>query len=550
MQLTHQDDTPLSGLTLTAERAIDSDHVDLKIYNDGTEDFLGGFLTLYAETDPGSGFYFTSGHPATDERMGRFQITGQDSTATPGQEIVLGVVQPMGHLAVAQLPTIKAGDWILADFWLSQSGSSAGGGAVNIKIELANGVAAQPLPFGVSQVGTGIDSGRKQPRSFFIGGRAVTATGTPDDYVHAAAGSWLIQGEESADATIQDVQFDQNDGDSVALTTGEVYIAVLTQGTADAPNVTKGSKAVSGSAVKPTPPPGDLILAWVTVPYNAGTTVVDNTNIEDARTFGRYKVAAPPTGLSVTVHPGEAVIDSFRQIRSLPADVSLTASVTNRLWLEWNGDITVNTSDVPPSAGAVKLAEVTTDGSNVTANVDTRTYIRPLDAGALEVKEVSGGVDVLTVSTMMFPDGTLTDHGSGVVEFIPGAGGAVSFSASNRVLGRISSGGGVSEELDAADLNSIVGLAALTISGGALTVSGGDFTAGRAEHGIVHHDFFNSDGTDSTCTSVMRIRTNAAADAMLSFYWSEATGEVDWSLGADSAASTPGNFVLSCGTAL
>lgn len=414
--LSRQDDTPVSSIDLTVERGLASNLIDLKIYNNGAEDVIGAFLTIYAENVPGSGTYQSSGHPVTDERMGRFQITGQDTTATPGQQIILGDVQPMGHMALGLLPTIKPGDWILANLWLEQSAASAGGGSVNIKVEIANDSTAYPIPFGVSQVGTGIDSGRKQPRSFLIAGRSTTATGTPDDNVHSAAGSWLVNGEEYADASAAASAFTQNDFNGDTLGVGEAYIAVLTANTTAVPTITLGVKAVAVDAVKPTPPSGEVLIAWVTVRYNVSATTILNTDIEDSRVFGRYKVAAPPTGLSVTVYPGEAIIDSFRQIKSVPEVVSLTASVTNRVWLEWNGIITVTLSDIPPSAGAVKLADVATDGSNCLSNTDRRTYIRPLDPGLLEVKEVSGGVDDVAIDQIVFPDGSLTSLGGGAMQ--------------------------------------------------------------------------------------------------------------------------------------
>jgi hypothetical protein len=414
--LTKPDDSALTGLTLTAERAVPSAHVALKIKNDGLLAVSGAFLTLYAEATPGSGEYVTSGHAVVDELMGRFQITGQDSSATAGQEIVLGVVQPMGHLAVGLLPTILPGDWILADFWIAQAGSSAGGGSVNIKLEVANEVAAYPLPFGVSSVGTGVDTGKKQPRSFLVSGRGTTATGTPDDYVHVAAGSWLLEGEEYADASIEDVQFNQHDGASATLASGEAYIAALTQGTGSTPTVTKGTKAVLASVTKPTPPAGELILAWITVKYNASLTNIVTANIESDLTYGRYLVTVPASGLTATVHAGEAVIADFRQVRGTKGTVVLGASVTNRIWLEYSGALTVNTSDTPPSAGAVKLAEAVTDGSHVTSLSDTRTYIQTTVTGVLEVKEADGSPDVTGVTVLKVPNGSLTDHGGGTVE--------------------------------------------------------------------------------------------------------------------------------------
>ncbi len=415
LTLTKPDDTELTGIALTIERGVPSEHVALKIKNTGTQNVSGAFLALYAEVSVGSGEYRTEGHPAVDERMGRFQITGQNSTATPGQQIVLGVEQPMGHLALALLPTVLPGDWILADFWLSQAGASAGGGDVNVKIEVANDVIAYPLPFGVSQVGHGIDTGRKQARSFLVDGRATSPTGTPDDKVHVSGGTWLLSDEEYADGSIEDVTLNQNDGAAAALTSGKSYIAALTQGIGNAPTTTKG--LMGTSPARPTPPSGELILAWVTVAYQSGgTSIISSGNISADVTYGRYLVVAPASGLSVTVHAGEAVIADFRQVRSGKGTVVLTASATNRIWLEWSGALTVSQSDAPPSAGAVKLANAVTDGSHVTSLTDERTYINPLGTGVLEVKELDGSPDVTGVVTLKVPNGSLTDHGSGVVE--------------------------------------------------------------------------------------------------------------------------------------
>jgi hypothetical protein len=397
--MTHSDDSALTGLTLVAERGLDSATVDVKILNNGTDDVDGACLTLYAENDPlGSpGLYFSTGHPVTDELMGRFQITGQDSTATPGQEIVLGVVQPMGHLAKAQLPTIKAGDWILANFWLHQAGASAGGGSVNIKFELALEDNALSLPWGPTQVATGIDSGRKQPRSFLINGRGQFVSGPPDEHLLIAGGHWIIEGEESGAAAGTFLDFDQTDSAAATLAAGEEYLAVVTQGSSL--NMTKGLKAVAGSSVRPTPPDGELLIAWVTVSYSATTSIIDTGNVEDARIFGRFLVAAPPTGLYVVVHPGEALISNFRQIRTLPGQVALTASSTNWLWIEATGTITVTLTVAPPSAGAISLAVVTTDSANVTVNTDARSYIIPActDGGTVTVTLADGDNDDVPV---------------------------------------------------------------------------------------------------------------------------------------------------------
>src|SRR5512132_3799482 len=96
---TKSDDSALTGVTFTIERGVPSTHVATKIKNTGATPATGLVVNMYAESAPGSGVFVTTGAPWVDEQMGRFEITGQDSTATPGQQIIRGVVQPMGHLA-------------------------------------------------------------------------------------------------------------------------------------------------------------------------------------------------------------------------------------------------------------------------------------------------------------------------------------------------------------------------------------------------------------------------------------------------------------------
>lgn len=410
--LSKPDDSALTGLTLTAERGVPSDHVALKILNSGEQEVVGAYVVLYAEDTPGSGIYVTSGQPAVDERMGRLEITGQNADATPGQEIVLGVVQPMGHLAVALLPTILPGDWILADLWIEQAGSSSGGGAINLKIEVANERTALPLPIGVSMVGNGIDTGRKQPRSFPVEGLEVTATGSPDDELHVAPGKWIIEGEEYEDLDIEDLAFTQADGSAATLSTGESYIAVVTQARTSL-SVTKGDKDTAPE--RPTPPSGELILAWVTVNYNGGGTVVQNSDVDQDLTYGRYRPVAPATGLSVVIHAGEAIIANFAQLRATKGAVALAATSTNRIWLEWTGVVVVTQDDVPPSAGAVKIAVATTDASNVTDLTDTRRYISVFEAGSgtITIHTATDSPSVIGVSDLEVPEGALEDLGAG-----------------------------------------------------------------------------------------------------------------------------------------
>lgn len=411
------DDSPLDSISLTAERGVPSTHVPFKVLNDGSQPVEGAYVVLYAETSPGSGVYRTDGQPAVDERMGRIEITGQDSSATPGQQVVLGQVQPVGHLAVALLPTILAGDWILGDFWIEQGGSSAGGGAINLKLEIANERTAYPLPFGVSKVGNGIDTGRKQFRSFPIEGLEFTASGSPDNEVHVAAGRWLILGEEYEDADGEDIPFSANDVNSDTLAAGESYIAAISAGVGGF-SVTKGVKDTTPD--RPSPPGDEILLAWITISYTGSTPIIQTSDIDQAFTYGRYRPVAPATGLSVEIHAGEAIIADFGQVRQNKSSVALAASSLNRVWLEWTGVLTVTTSDVPPTAGAVKICTAQTNGTDVTALTDTRRYIAIGDGtgggGTLEVATPTDSPSVVAVTRLVFPEGSLTDNGGGEAE--------------------------------------------------------------------------------------------------------------------------------------
>ena len=374
--LTKPDDSPLDGITLTAERGVPSAHVQVKILNDGSDPVTGGFIVAYAETSPGSGVYSSSGQPVMDELQLRFQITDQDSTVTPGQEFTPGQIQPMGHLAVADLPDILPGDWFVADLWVEQSGSSAGGSAINIKIEFANDVTAFPLPRGNSA--RGVESGIGKSKSFWIENRFVTPTGSPDDQIHVSGGRWLIAGVQvNDDSTTRDLTLDQTDSASATLASGESYIACISQSASSlVPTVTKGTKAMSPT--RPSPPSGELVLAWITVSYQAGgTSVIAGADIDRDLTFGRYRVTAPASGLTAIVHAGNAIIGDFAQIRTVRGAVSLVASASNRIWLEDSGIITVTQDDTPPSAGALCLAIAITNATDITTLTDTRPFLVP-----------------------------------------------------------------------------------------------------------------------------------------------------------------------------
>jgi hypothetical protein len=181
----------------------------------------------------------------------------------------------------------------------------------------------------------------------------------------------------------------------VALASGEGYRAAISQGASSVPTVTKGAKALIAGAgpLYPVVPAGEVLLGFVLVSYGASGSVINNSDItQKTLTYGRYRVTT--SGLTATVHAGEAIIGNYRQIRAVKGDVVLIATSLNQIWLEWTGAVTVTQTATQPSPGAILIGTFTTDGSGVTASTDDRVYIG--GAGTLSAHAAShatGGTD-------------------------------------------------------------------------------------------------------------------------------------------------------------
>lgn len=395
LTVTKPDGTALGTLAFAAARGTPSAHSTILVKNTGGTPEAGHFIVMYAESTPGSGDYVSGGTPVVDEVIGRAQITAIDSSGTPGQQTI-SAVQPMGNGVVAILPTILPGNSLTIDIWIAQGSSSASGGTVNIELEVAGATLsfAVPGPFGL--IAQGVDSGKNQAKSFLISGRKVTATGTPDNNVQIAAGVWLLSGVEYTDGA-ETIPLSQNDSAAAALTTGKSYYATVTQGATLLPTITKG---LQGTApLVPTPPAGELFLALVKVNYNATATVINPGDVTlSTLTYGRYLAIAPGSGLTLDVHPGEALVAGFHTIGSTVVTLALVASSTNRIWLEFSGNLTVTQTAALPSAGALLLWTAVTDGTHVTALTDLRLFLNTTigGVGLHASTHAVGGADVLT----------------------------------------------------------------------------------------------------------------------------------------------------------
>jgi hypothetical protein len=366
---------PLGVLDVTAERGTPSSHIQFKIMNPTASTISGAVGTMLAETAPGSGNYETSGHPAVDERQGRFQIMSVDSSGTPGQLVSVTAEQGMGYLAEAVLPPLLAGNALLCDFWIAQPETSAGGGAVRVKLTFDNDSPARPVAAGVTDVARGIVPGNDTPASFIINGCDLTASGSPDDKVHMAAGSWMYQGVPVTQGSTQNITLNQNDDAAAALVAGEEYIAAISLGASSTPTTTKGLKDTVPAAY-PAVPAGESLIGFVHVLYHASASVITTGNLElTTLTYGRYRVTFPATGLSATIHSGRALTADYMQRHDVKEDVVLVNTATNRIWLKEDGYFIVTQTADKPTPGALLLATGTTSGGNVTGSTDERIYI-------------------------------------------------------------------------------------------------------------------------------------------------------------------------------
>lgn len=377
--LTDQSDNPVTTADFgSIERGSDSANVlHLKLKNTGSDPANNIVFGLEQQNPTTPTEFDSSGLPVLDEEWGQLQITGIDDSGTSGQQTGLPSWQTVGAFQLAMFPPILAGNFILFDLKLTQPTTSSEIGAQTLKILIGQSTATA-IPPGFSAAASGVISGIGASRSFPIEGLAVTATGTPDDYVHSAIGRWLTLGTEYNDDTVQDSQLDQNDGGSSALTTGQAYIAVLSRG-ASGLNVTKGTKGTTPawpSAV----PQGDALIAMVNVAYHSGASVIGTSDITDLRVFGRY-LATLDGGLNLHVWPGESITADYWQHPTSPIPLSATDSSGNFIFIDKLGTITIQTSPAPPSAGALALWKATASGGSITDLVDLRTFVGAQSSG-------------------------------------------------------------------------------------------------------------------------------------------------------------------------
>ena len=227
---------------------------------------------------------------------------------------------------------------------------------------------------------------------------AVAETGTPDDKANVAARTWLWFGTAYS-AIAEAVTLNQDDGSSTTLSTGESYIALLSQeGVGSTVTTTKGLLA-SADPETPALPVGHLPIAAVEVVYDAGGSTIGTANItlDDDNVNSRFKPIAG-TGLELLVAKGKAVSPTGGITQNDgEASVTLTASVTRYVWLLPGGAVAQTTANEPPLIGAIPLCTVVTDGSGPTTITDTRKYAERFDGAEFSESVTPNPDDALSL---------------------------------------------------------------------------------------------------------------------------------------------------------
>lgn len=261
---------------------------------------------------------------------------------------------------------------------------------VRLVVPILAGVSGSPVTFRIiaklnstvspiagaiaSLLGPGILTGYGDTaNTSWVEGPTTAESGTPDDQVQIGARTWLYAGVEDSQ-TSEAVTLNQT-ALSGSLTSGQSYIAIISQDPAGTTaTTTKGNR--STAPVAPDLPTGHLPIARVTVAYQAGgTSVITDSNITRLATDGLLKPSAPATGLTLTIAPGKAIVPGMLYTQSGDVTVSLTPSVTRYLWLDASNSFVQTATNVRPTVGAVRLASVTTDGSDVTSLTDMREFL-------------------------------------------------------------------------------------------------------------------------------------------------------------------------------
>lgn len=207
-------------------------------------------------------------------------------------------------------------------------------------------------------------------------GGVLAETGTPDADINVSTVGWIHEGLSHVKPTHK-ITTNGNDKNAAALASGESYGITLSLGASTTVKVTKGSKATAPLSPEDyeAVPDGEILLGYVERPYDA--TIEQNLMDQTSVRRGGFDLSYSASSLDVTVSGGLAICANRKIQMGVGVSFTLAASDDTWLWLLPDGQFDDTLTDEAPTARALALWKVTTDGSGVTAVVDLRTWSAP-----------------------------------------------------------------------------------------------------------------------------------------------------------------------------
>ena len=302
-----------------------------------------------------------AGIPVADRRMVQMRIvSGINLTAAASEW------KSVGAGATLPIPTVSNNEGLVLEARANIPADQES--AINFEISLALEVlTAQPGPDGISDTGgDGIYVGyRDAGQTVLVSGAAVVENpGGADTQVQVGPFVGVISGTAVMHrATLVTL---------TAAAAAKARYVLLTLAADGSVTETDGAEVTPPLAVgdKPVAPAGEPELAFVARDDSA---IINTADVEDVYELGFYPFSS--TGLTATIGAGpRALVDSAVCSNQAPQNVTLTASVTNSLWLQRDGTIGKSTDGVPPGDRSLLIYEAVTDGSGVTTLRDYREF--------------------------------------------------------------------------------------------------------------------------------------------------------------------------------
>lgn len=306
-----------------------------------------------------------SGLRAIDEHWLEVRAPGGGSSGST--QLATGW-EPFGNLRSFELAKILAGEYTDVEFRYNPPGS-APEGQMQFLVDPEPGPAATSTANGLTEsTRDGVLSGLGDDYydEILFGGSASEAS-SPDDTVEYENTQFLVDGKRYALEAGAETLSNQ-DASSSALSAGEYYWAVFSLGPSGV-TVTKSDKDTTpaDTTLVPSAPAGEI--PWVRV-YRDDANVINDADIVTLTETGQF--SATITSLNVVLGPGRGRIGNRVTRSNNTTPLALTASTTNYVWLLPDGSRSVTTTSAAPAVRSYLLYTYTTDGSGVTATVDSR----------------------------------------------------------------------------------------------------------------------------------------------------------------------------------